>query len=136
MDIGTRDELLGRLAEAVGSVEVGHTTRVALRFRQAAYDHATDSAVSAPVTTAPADAVLLFDGVFLLGPELIDRWDLRIRHRGRATAPQPLHTRPTVVPRGGPPDRSRRHRRAQRRSRAAGVGGASPLMESGSSIGR
>jgi uridine kinase len=29
-------------------------------------------------STAPADAVLLFDGVFLLRPELIDRWDLRI----------------------------------------------------------
>ncbi|NYT93444.1 hypothetical protein HW126_06270 [Salinispora sp. H7-4] len=25
-----------------------------------------------------ADAVLLFDGVFLLRPELIDRWDLRV----------------------------------------------------------
>ncbi|MGR7002281.1 uridylate kinase [Yinghuangia aomiensis] len=31
-----------------------------------------------PATTAPADAVLLFDGVFLLRPELVDRWDLRI----------------------------------------------------------
>jgi hypothetical protein len=31
-----------------------------------------------PVTTTAADAVLLFDGVFLLRPELIDRWDLRI----------------------------------------------------------
>jgi uridine kinase len=27
---------------------------------------------------APADAVLLFDGVFLLRPELIDRWELTI----------------------------------------------------------
>ncbi len=34
--------------------------------------------MSQPVTTAPADAMLLFDGVFLLRPELIDRWDLRI----------------------------------------------------------
>jgi uridine kinase len=30
------------------------------------------------VTTAAADAVLLLDGVFLLRPELIDRWDLSI----------------------------------------------------------
>jgi uridine kinase len=30
------------------------------------------------VATASADAVLLLDGVFLLRPELIDRWDLRI----------------------------------------------------------
>jgi uridine kinase len=28
--------------------------------------------------TASADAVLLLDGVFLLRPELIDRWDLSI----------------------------------------------------------
>ena len=48
------------------------------RFQQAVYDHPTDTTLSQPVTTAPADAVLLFDGVFLLRPELIDRWDLRI----------------------------------------------------------
>jgi uridine kinase len=48
------------------------------RFQQAVYDRGTDTALSQPVTTAPADAVLLFDGVFLLRPELIDRWDLRI----------------------------------------------------------
>ena len=48
------------------------------RFQQAVYDYRTDTALSPPVTTAPADAVLLFDGVFLLRPELIDRWDLRI----------------------------------------------------------
>lgn len=30
------------------------------------------------MTTASADAVLLLDGVFLLRPELIDRWDLSI----------------------------------------------------------
>lgn len=48
------------------------------RFQQAVYDKGTDTALSQPVTTAPADAVLLFDGVFLLRPELIDRWDLRI----------------------------------------------------------
>lgn len=28
--------------------------------------------------TAPVNAVLDFDGVFLLRPESIDRWDLRI----------------------------------------------------------
>jgi uridine kinase len=48
------------------------------RFQQAVYDRPTETALSPPVTTAPADAVLLFDGVFLLRPELIDRWDLRI----------------------------------------------------------
>jgi uridine kinase len=48
------------------------------RFKQAVYDRRTDTALSQPATTASADAVLLFDGVFLLRPELIDRWELRI----------------------------------------------------------
>jgi uridine kinase len=154
MGNSTRDELLSRLAEAVGSVTIAHPTRVAIdgppaagkttlgdelavvlrtegrevirvsiesfllprsqryrrgeysaegcyydsfdfdalhrvlldplgpggdrRFQQAVYDRPTETALSLPVTTAPADAVLLFDGVFLLRPELVDRWDLRI----------------------------------------------------------
>ncbi len=154
MNQGTRGEVLGRLAEAVGSVAVAHPTRVAIdgppaagkttladelavvlrtqgrnviratiddflfpraqryprgeysaegcyfdthdhgalnrvlldplgpggdrRFQHAVYDRATDTALSPPATTAAADAVLLFDGVFLMRPELIDRWDLRI----------------------------------------------------------
>ncbi|WP_219462330.1 cytidylate kinase family protein [Nonomuraea rhizosphaerae] len=48
------------------------------RFQQAVYDRDTDTPSSPPAMTAPADAVLLFDGVFLLRPELVDRWDLRI----------------------------------------------------------
>ncbi|MFI6827877.1 cytidylate kinase family protein [Kribbella sp. NPDC050241] len=48
------------------------------RFQQAVYNRVTDTPVSEPIMTAPADAVLLFDGVFLMRPELIDRWDLRI----------------------------------------------------------
>jgi uridine kinase len=154
MDNGTRDQLLGRLAEAIESVTTAHPVRVAVdgrpaagksmladelalvlrnrgrevirasiesfllpraqryrrgedspegcyhdsfdfdalhrvlldplgrdgdrEFRQAVYDRDTDTALSPPATTAAADAVLLFDGVFLLRPELIDRWDLRI----------------------------------------------------------
>ncbi|MGC4782536.1 uridylate kinase [Micromonospora zamorensis] len=154
MEQGTREEVLGRLAEAVGSVTVAHPTRVAVdgppaagkttladelavvlraqgrdviratiddflfprahryprgeysaegcyfdthdhgalnrvlldplgpdgdrRFQPAVYDHATDTVLAPPVTTAAADAVLLFDGVFLMRPELIDRWDLRV----------------------------------------------------------
>jgi uridine kinase len=46
------------------------------RFQHAVFD--TDTPPPPPASTAPADAVLLFDGVFLLRPELIDRWDLRI----------------------------------------------------------
>ncbi|WP_234361587.1 uridylate kinase [Plantactinospora sp. BB1] len=154
MDQDTRDEVLGRLAEAVGAVTVAHPTRVAVdgppgagkttladelavvlgtlgrhviratiddflfpravryprgeysaegcyldthdyealnqvlldplgpggdrRFQSAVYDRTADAVLSPPVTTAPADAVLVFDGVFLMRPELIDRWDLRI----------------------------------------------------------
>ena len=48
------------------------------RFHPAVYDHTTDAALSPPIRTAPADAVLLFDGVFLMRPELIERWDLHI----------------------------------------------------------
>lgn len=48
------------------------------RCQVAVYDRAADTALSPPVTTAPADAVLIFDGVFLMRPELIDRWDLRV----------------------------------------------------------
>ncbi|WP_433366959.1 cytidylate kinase family protein [Actinoplanes sp. CA-142083] len=149
-----RDEMLGRLAEAVGAVTVAHPTRVAIdgppaagkttladelavvlrtqgrdviratiddflfpraqryprgeysaegcyfdthdydalnrvlldplgpagdrRFQHAAYDHTADTVLSPPITTASADAVLVFDGVFLMRPELFDRWDLRI----------------------------------------------------------
>lgn len=154
MDHGTRDELLGQLAAAIGSVTVTHPVRVAVdgppaagkttladelavalraqgrhviratvegflfpqahryrlgeysplgcyvdnhdydalkrvlldplgpggdrRYQDAVYDRQTDAVLCRPVTTAPADAVLLFDGVFLLRPELRDRWDLRV----------------------------------------------------------
>ncbi|GIG59757.1 hypothetical protein Lfu02_41290 [Longispora fulva] len=154
MDQGTRAEMLGRLAGAVGSVTVAHPTRVAIdgapaagkttladelavlvreqgrdviratiddflfpraqryprgeysaegcyfdthdhealnrvlldplgpggnrRVQHMVYDRTTDTASSPPVTTAPDNAVLIFDGVFLMRPELVDRWDLRI----------------------------------------------------------
>ncbi|MEU8050046.1 transposase family protein [Micromonospora haikouensis] len=48
------------------------------RFQPAVYDHTTDTTLSPPIRTAPTDVVLIFDGVFLLRPELIDQWDLRI----------------------------------------------------------
>jgi uridine kinase len=154
LDSGTRDELLIRLAEVVGSVNIAHPIRVAVdgapavgkttladelavvlrargrevirasieefllpraqryrrgedsaegcyhdsfdfaalhrvlldplgpggdrRFQTAVYDRDRDTPLSPPVAIAPADAVLVFDGVFLLRPELIDRWDLSI----------------------------------------------------------
>jgi len=39
------------------------------RFQQAVYDRDRDTALSPPVTTAAADSVLLFDGVFFLRPD-------------------------------------------------------------------
>lgn len=48
------------------------------RFRRAVYDRTSETSGPAQVGTAATDAVLLFDGVFLLRPELIDRWELRI----------------------------------------------------------
>lgn len=49
-----------------------------LRYRTAAYDFRIDAPVDAPELSAPPDAVLLFDGIFLLRPELERHWDFRI----------------------------------------------------------
>lgn len=48
------------------------------RFRRAAFDHRTDSPVSAPEEHAPAEAILICDGLFLLRPELRGYWDYAI----------------------------------------------------------
>jgi uridine kinase len=48
------------------------------RYRTATFDVRADQPRAAPFQAAAADAVLLFDGVFLLRPELGDAWDLRI----------------------------------------------------------
>lgn len=47
-------------------------------YRPATFDYRTDTATPATAERAPAGAVLLFDGVFLLRPELRDGWDLRV----------------------------------------------------------
>jgi uridine kinase len=47
-------------------------------YRRATYDYRTDSRVNEPVERAPSDAILLFDGVFLLRPALRDHWDFSI----------------------------------------------------------
>ena len=154
MHEGTREELLGQLAEAIESATTGHPLRVALdgppaagkttlanelalflrtrgrdairastdgfhlpraqryrrgkyspegcyhdsfdyealrrvlldplgpdgdrRYQHAVIDYPADTALSPPFRTAPTDAVLVFDGVFLMRPELIDRWDLSV----------------------------------------------------------
>ncbi|GAA2025818.1 hypothetical protein GCM10009839_25090 [Catenulispora yoronensis] len=48
------------------------------RIRTSVYDRDADAPLSPPVRAVAVDAVLLFDGVFLLRPELIDRWELRV----------------------------------------------------------
>lgn len=48
------------------------------RYRTAGFDFRTDERVETPERTATRDAVLLFDGVFLLRPQLVDVWDVRI----------------------------------------------------------
>jgi uridine kinase len=49
-----------------------------LRYRTAAYDFRIDAPVESPELEAPPDAVLVFDGVFLLRRELVRHWDFRI----------------------------------------------------------
>jgi uridine kinase len=48
------------------------------RYLPGAFDYRTDSSSHAAPQSAPGGAILLFDGVFLLRPELRDAWDLSI----------------------------------------------------------
>jgi uridine kinase len=48
------------------------------RYRTAVFDHGTDQPVDQPPRTAPDDALLIFDGVFLLRPELRRDWDIAV----------------------------------------------------------
>ena len=47
-------------------------------YERATFDHQTDTPVLSPRERAPDDAVLLFDGIFLLRPELDESWEYRI----------------------------------------------------------
>ena len=47
-------------------------------YQTATYNRETDRVVAQPAETAPVDAVLLFDGVFLMRPELNSSWDVRV----------------------------------------------------------
>ncbi len=49
-----------------------------LNYRTAVFDFRSDAPVDSPLLQAPANAVLLLDGVFLLRPELNAHWDYRI----------------------------------------------------------
>jgi uridine kinase len=48
------------------------------RYRRAIFDYRGDDEVTAPEEEASPDAVLLFDGVFLLRPELRPFWDFSV----------------------------------------------------------
>jgi len=48
------------------------------RFKSAAFDYRTETPVEDNWQQAPADAILLFDGIFLHRPELQDHWDFTI----------------------------------------------------------
>ncbi len=48
------------------------------QYYRALFDHQEDAPTSALRREAPSDAVLLFDGVFLLRPELAPFWDFSI----------------------------------------------------------
>lgn len=48
------------------------------RYRTAGYDYRADRPVEQPLRRAADGAVLLFDGVFLLRPELRGHWDVSI----------------------------------------------------------
>ena len=48
------------------------------QYQRAVFDFLSDSPVREPIRNASAHSVLLFDGVFLLRPELNDCWEYRV----------------------------------------------------------
>lgn len=48
------------------------------RYRRGIFDYRSDSPLDAPLEEAAPDAVLLFDGIFLLRPALRDHWDFSV----------------------------------------------------------
>jgi uridine kinase len=48
------------------------------QYRRASFNSELDEPAEEPLRHAPVDSVLLFDGVFLMRPELDDCWDYRV----------------------------------------------------------
>ncbi len=48
------------------------------KIRQTVFDNRKDVPTLSPQLEIPADAILLFDGIFLLRPELVDCWDFSV----------------------------------------------------------
>jgi uridine kinase len=65
------DALRSALLEPLGP----HGSR---RFRRIAFNYRTDAPSMTEEEHAPEDAILLFDGVFLLRPEINESWEYRI----------------------------------------------------------
>lgn len=65
----------------------GWRTSQALGFQLAAYDPLRDAPVESRWMTAPDDAVLVVDGVFLHRPELRGLWDWSVRLDAAASVP-------------------------------------------------
>ncbi len=63
---GVRRELLDPFAAGAGS------------FRRAIFDEPSDQPLTEPAERVPSDGVLVFDGLFLHRPELVDMWTLSI----------------------------------------------------------
>ena len=70
------------------------------RYRDAVFDHITDSEVVVPAETAEHDAVLMFDGIFVHRPELMPYWDFTIFLDARFDVTVPRNARRS----GGSPD--------------------------------
>ena len=49
-----------------------------LKYTRAVFDFKTDKEIPLSVETAKKDSILIMDGVFLLRPELVDYWDLKL----------------------------------------------------------
>jgi uridine kinase len=47
-------------------------------YRPRVYDYQADAPTYAAIQSAPVDAILLFDGIFLLRPELVACWDFSV----------------------------------------------------------
>jgi uridine kinase len=70
------DGLIAALLQPLGPGGTG-------TYRTALFDHRADAAVDAPQLKAEPRAILLFDGIFLLRPELRPFWDYAIFLRAR-----------------------------------------------------
>lgn len=77
----------------------GWQTAETLGFQLAAFDAQRDAPVESRWVTAPDDAVLVVDGIFLHRPELRELWNWSIRLEAPAEhEPHPREQRPREVP--------------------------------------